>query len=69
MASRTLSDEKLAGLKELAHGWAKIIAEAAYGEDGPGLDVDLATMDDIAFEVGRALSAGTCVELTRRQAQ
>lgn len=69
MASRTLSEGKLAELKELAHGWAKIIAEVAYGEDGPGLDVDLATMDDIAFEVGRALSAGTCEELTRRQAQ
>jgi len=29
MASQTLSEEKLAELKELAHGWGKIIAEAA----------------------------------------
>ena len=56
-------------MKELAHGWEKIIAEEAYGENGPGLDVDLATMDDLAFEVAQALSAGICEELTRRQAE
>ena len=69
MASRTLSEERLAQLTELAHGWGKIVAEEAYGENGPGLDVDLATMDDMAFEVAQALSAGVCEELTRRQAQ
>jgi hypothetical protein len=69
MASRRVAAEKLAQLKELAHGWGRIIAEEAYGENGPGLDVDLAMMDDIAFEVAQSLSAGTCEELTRRQAQ
>jgi hypothetical protein len=69
MASRTLSEERLAQLKELVHGWGKIVAEEAYGEDGPGLDVDLGMMDDIAFEVAQSLSSGVCEELTRRQAQ
>ena len=53
MALERLSQEKRTQLKGLAHGWGKIIAEEAYGENGPGVGVDLATMGDLGFEVAQ----------------
>ena len=27
-------------LRDMAYGWGKIVSRRAYGEEGPGLDVD-----------------------------
>lgn len=56
-------------LKELARGWGKIFASEAFGETGPGLDVDLARMESLAVVGAKALMAGVCEALTERQAQ
>lgn len=69
MATRKLSPEQLASLEELAQQWGKIVANRAYGEDGPDLDVDFDQMEQISAAVARGLARGTLEQLTRRQAQ
>lgn len=69
MAKRKLSPEQLAALEELAQQWGKIVANRAYGEDGPGLDVDFDQMEQISAAVSRGLARGTLEQLTQRQAQ
>ncbi|MBN9123092.1 MAG: hypothetical protein J0I06_28790 [Planctomycetes bacterium] len=69
MAKSKLSPEQLAALEELAQQWGKIVAHRAYGEDGPGLDVDFDPMEQISAAVSRGLARGTLEQLTQRQAQ
>ena len=69
MSKRKLSSEQLAALEELAQQWGKIVANRAYGEDGPDLDVDFDQMEQVAAAVTRGLARGTLEQLTRRQAQ
>ena len=68
MPSQGLKDEKLQELAGLVRGWGKLLAEESYGSDGPGLDVDLASMEDLAVTMQQALLEGLCEELTQRQA-
>jgi hypothetical protein len=56
-------------LREMARACGAVVAQEAYGDDGPGLDVDLAGMEEIAWEVAQGITQGTCEELTRRQAR
>lgn len=51
MPSHLLTDEKRRDLVEFSKGWGKIAAENAYGPEGPGLDVDLAGLEEIAVEL------------------
>ena len=67
MPSHRLTDEKRRELVEFAEGWGKIAVDEAYGPDGPGLDVDLAGLEEIAIELQRALLSGFCASATRRQ--
>ena len=69
MAKRKLSPEQLAALEELAHQWGKIVANRAYGEGGPDLDVDFDQMEQISAAVSRGLARGTLEQLTHAQAQ
>lgn len=69
MAKHKLSSEQLAALEELAQQWGKIVANRAYGETGPDLDVDFDQMEQVAAAVTRGLARGTLEQLTRRQAQ
>jgi hypothetical protein len=69
MAKRKLSPEQLAALEELAQQWGKIVANRAYGEDGPGLDVDFDQMEQVAAAVTRGLARGTLEQLAGQQAQ
>jgi len=55
-------------LVETVMGWGQALAERAYGPQGPGLDVDLAAMEDVAVEMQRALLKGFCEKATRQQA-
>lgn len=69
MARRKLTPEQLAGVKELAKQWGKIVARRAYGEGGPDLDVDFDQMEQIAAAASAGLVEGTLEQLTRTQAQ
>jgi hypothetical protein len=44
MATRKLAPEELQAVKRLAKQWGKIVVKHAFGEQGPGLDVDFAQM-------------------------
>ncbi len=48
MARRTFTPEELQELRALAARWGKIVARRAFGDAGPGLDVDLDAMEQIA---------------------
>jgi hypothetical protein len=68
MAGRKLKPEDLKRIEELAKGWGKIIVRQHWGEKGPGLDVDLTQMEDVAMAAVQALLAGTLEVATRQQA-
>jgi len=68
MATRKLSAEDLDHIRKLAKGWGKIIVRQAWGEQGPGLDVDLTQMEDVAMAAVQALLAGTLETATGQQA-
>lgn len=69
MAKRKLTPEQLAAVKDLAKGWGKIVARNAYGESGPGLDVDFDEMEQIAAAATAGLVEGTLEQLTEQQAR
>jgi hypothetical protein len=69
MPKHKLSPEQLTALEELARQWGKIVANRAYGEGGPDLDVDFDQMEQVAAIVTRGLARGTLEQLTQRQAQ
>ena len=69
MAKRKLTPEQLAAVKDLAKGWGKIVAKNAYGESGPGLDVDFDEMEQIAAAATAGLVEGTLEQLTQHQAE
>jgi len=68
MAARKLTPEDLEAITNLARGWGKIVCGRAYGPDGPGLDVDLTNMEEVAFAAMRGLAAGTLETATAQQA-
>ena len=68
MATHKRTSEDLRRIQELAHGWGKIIVQRHWGENGPGLDVDLAQMEDVAMAAVQALLAGTLEAATQQQA-
>lgn len=69
MAKHKLTPEQLAAVKDLAKGWGRIVARSAYGESGPGLDVDFDEMEQIAAAATAGLVEGTLEQLTQRQAE
>lgn len=68
MAKRPLTQEDLDAVYQLARNWGKIVCRQAYGDDGPGLDVDLTHMEDVAVAAMRGLAAGTLEMATTQQA-
>src|SRR5439155_1539532 len=56
MARRTFTPEQLQEFQRFAAQWGKIIARRAFGDDGPGLDVDLDAMEQLAHAAATALS-------------
>jgi hypothetical protein len=69
MASNKLTDKDLEEISALAKQWGKIVVRRAFGEQGPGLDVDLDTMEQLAAAAAAGLTAGALEEATQRQAQ
>ena len=68
MARRQFTPQQLQELRELAAQWGKIIARRAFGDDGPGLDIDLDAMEQIAQAATAGLDEGTLQTLLERQA-
>src|SRR5262249_7329482 len=68
MARRTFTPEELQQLRHLAAQWGKIVARRAFGDDGPGLDVDLDAMEQIARAAAAGLTEGTLHTLLEQQA-
>ena len=69
MSTAALSPQDLQELRALAARWGKIVARRACGDAGPGLDLDLAAMEQIAEAAARGLSEGTLATLLEQQAQ
>jgi hypothetical protein len=68
MATSRFTAEELQELHELAAQWAKIVSRRAFGEDGPGLDVDFRTFEQIAAAAAHGLTEGTLQLLLEQQA-
>jgi hypothetical protein len=69
MGSRKLTPQDLESIAQFAKSWGKIVVRRAFGEQGPGLDVDLAQMEQIALAAARGVTAGAMEEATAQQAQ
>jgi hypothetical protein len=69
MATRKLSPEALQAVSRLAKQWGKIIVKHAFGEQGPGLDVDFAQMEEVACAAARGLTEGALEAATAQQGQ
>ncbi len=69
MSSVRPSPEDIRKLRELATEWGKVIARRAFGPEGPGQEVSLTVMEELALEVSRGLVEGTLQTLLHQQAQ
>jgi hypothetical protein len=68
MTRPRFSVEELQELHNLAKQWAKIVSKRAFGDDGPGLDVDFRTFEQIATAAAQGLTEGTLQLLLEQQA-
>ena len=67
MARRPFPPQELHELRQLAAQWGKIVARRAFGDDGPGLDIDFDTMEQIAQAAAAGLAEGTLATLLESQ--
>lgn len=58
-----------ASLRKLAYGWGKIVTQRAYGEEGPGLDLDFDSIESLAVDIGQSVLQVTIEEVLRLQFQ
>jgi hypothetical protein len=59
--------EDLAKLRDTAYGWGKIVVRRAYGDEGPGLDLDFDSIESLAVDMGQAVIRGTVEEILKTQ--
>lgn len=69
MPAPRFTPEELDRLRALASEWGKIVSKRAFGDDGPDLDVDFRTMEQIATAAAQGLTEGTLQLLLQQQAQ
>ena len=69
MAAPQLSPQDLSHLHDFANRWGEIIARQAFGDQGPGLDVDLLTLEQAAQAAAQGLLEGILATLLEQQAQ
>ncbi|MDY3555891.1 phage terminase large subunit family protein [Gemmata sp. JC717] len=69
MSTPRFTAAELGQLRELAAAWGKIVSKRAFGEDGPGLDVDFRTMEQIATAAAQGLTEGTLQQMLQQQAR
>jgi hypothetical protein len=68
MSTPRFTAEELDQLRTLAAQWGKIVSRRAFGDDGPGLDVDFRTFEQIATVAAQGLTEGTLQLLLQQQA-
>jgi hypothetical protein len=68
MPHRPLSSQDLQAIHDFAAQWGKIIARHAFGDAGPGTEVDFQAMEDVARAAAAGLSEGTLSVLLGQQA-
>lgn len=68
MATPRFTTEELQELHDLAARWAQIVSKRAFGNDGPGLDVDFRTFEQIATAAAQGITEGTLRLLLEQQA-
>jgi hypothetical protein len=56
-------------LHDLVYGWGKIVTRRAFGETGPGLDLDFDAIESLAVDMAQTLTRGTIEEILRQQVQ
>jgi hypothetical protein len=61
--------EDRSDLRDLAYGWGKIVTRRAFGDAGPGLDLDFDAIESLAVDMAQALTRGTIEEILRTQFQ
>jgi hypothetical protein len=69
MATRKFTPAELQTIGRLAKQWGKIVVRHGFGDEGPGLDVDLAQMEEVAYAAAQGLTAGVLEEATSRQGE
>jgi hypothetical protein len=69
MTQHKLSPQALQEIRDLASQWGKIVARHAFGNAGPGTDIDLDTMEKVATVAAAGLTEGTLATLLEQQAQ
>jgi hypothetical protein len=69
MASWSISEQDQKELLELAQAWGKIVARRACAAQALGLDTHITPLEDLAFQVGQALTQGTLNALLQQHAQ
>ena len=57
--------DDLSDLRDMAYGWGKIVSRRAYGEEGPGLDIDFDSIESLAVDMGQAVIRGAIEEVLR----
>src|SRR5437660_20182 len=68
MARSPLPPQLLREIRDLAAGWGKIVAGRAFGPEGPGLDVDFDTLEQLARTAAAGLTEGALTVLLEQQA-
>lgn len=68
MARRPFTPPELDDLRQLAAQWGKIVARRAFGEGGPGLDVDFTAMEAVAQAAATGLAEATLQTMLDQQA-
>jgi hypothetical protein len=66
--TKSQSDDR-SDLRDRAYGWGKIVSRRAYGEEGPGLDLDFDSIESLAVDMGQAVIRGTVEEILKTQFQ
>jgi len=59
--------EDLSDLREMAYGWGKVVSRRAYGDEGPGLDIDFDSIESLAVDMGQAVIRGAIEEVLKSQ--
>jgi hypothetical protein len=69
MSTPRFTAEELDRLRELAAEWGKIVSKRTFGDDGPGLDIDFRTMEQIATAAAQGVTEGALQQMLAQQAQ
>ncbi len=69
MASWSISDGKQQELRELAQSWGNVVARRACESQPLKADTHITPMEDVAFQVGQALTQGVLQALLEQHAQ